>query len=432
MLSDGSGYSSDGDSDRCSRQYGSLDGSDARVILQAASPPSLLASPADLVASPPALHQSDSAVPPMVSHPTTAAYSQSAAAGAPPVERSIALAAREPPRATYIATRAASDAAARVEPHSPWTGADQNTIGNEIYRLIQHQMPELACKIVGMLLELDPSEVMPLLDDAKMRHKAVCEALEVLSVSHDVRARWILPQLQACYGATPAVMLPLASSGEYDWGFGRLSSLHELASKPNSGVIFAFLQGKEFELRSLRQSVIAPNGARVPWLAIGNSGESPAYVIFSEFDSRLGLDQRLVLRIDGPHVHFPAGRGAAVEALRERVVTAPLCTSFSSAEAVYSSAWGDEFYQSTFSSSTGAAAVATRVTPVGWLPARAPRDRRPPLSRRRPKAGGGLGARNEGRGRGNPRSGPAPTHPSDAVLGHGLGGSSELGRYRSM
>jgi polyadenylate-binding protein len=58
-------------------------------------------------------------------------------------------------------------------------------LGERLFPLVQQQQPELAGKITGMLLEMDNSEVLLLLDNQEALDSKVEEAIEVLK-QHNV------------------------------------------------------------------------------------------------------------------------------------------------------------------------------------------------------------------------------------------------------
>lgn len=62
----------------------------------------------------------------------------------------------------------------------------KNILGESLFPLIYQDHPELASKITGMLLEMDVSEILNLLDSAQDRKSKIDEALEVLKAHKPV------------------------------------------------------------------------------------------------------------------------------------------------------------------------------------------------------------------------------------------------------
>jgi hypothetical protein len=159
--------------------------------------------------------------------------------------------------------------------------------------------------------------------------------------------------------------LPRASTISEDWGIGSLAALPVLMGKAGSGVIDAFLRGKDFELRSASATIAHPDGSRSRLADLATN----SHLVFSEYTASSRIYRRLVLRVHGNHRPFRT-HGQAVAGLKERVLPYALCEHFAeqSGHMLYSEAFGNAFYTSTFGCTTGGSVIATPVTAVGWLP----------------------------------------------------------------
>ena len=86
----------------------------------------------------------------------------------------------QPPGATQSQRRTAEDPLTLSALANASPTLQKNMIGERLYPLIHHTQPELAGKITGMLLEMDNSELLHLLESPDALRMKVAEALEVL------------------------------------------------------------------------------------------------------------------------------------------------------------------------------------------------------------------------------------------------------------
>merc|ERR1719230_1973034 len=63
-------------------------------------------------------------------------------------------------------------------------GMQKQIIGEKIHSLISRQYPDLAGKITGMMLEMDNSELLHLLEDPAQLTAKIAEARRVLGVAN--------------------------------------------------------------------------------------------------------------------------------------------------------------------------------------------------------------------------------------------------------
>merc|ERR1711943_176454 len=86
----------------------------------------------------------------------------------------------QPPGATQSQRRTAEDPLTLSALANASPTLQKNMIGERLYPLIHHTQPEFAGKITGMLLEMDNSELLHLLESPDALQMKVKEALDVL------------------------------------------------------------------------------------------------------------------------------------------------------------------------------------------------------------------------------------------------------------
>ncbi|KAA8516633.1 hypothetical protein F0562_016861 [Nyssa sinensis] len=69
------------------------------------------------------------------------------------------------------------------QPTASWAGQQKQILGERLYPLVQKNKPDLAAKITGMLLEMDNSELLLLLESPESLTAKVEEAVQVLKLS---------------------------------------------------------------------------------------------------------------------------------------------------------------------------------------------------------------------------------------------------------
>merc|ERR1712161_94357 len=99
------------------------------------------------------------------------------AGGAPTQQPPTAPTAQQPPPTPAPAAHEALTAAALA---SATPEMQKNMIGERLYPLIHNSQPDLAGKITGMLLEMDNSELLHLLESDEALNAKITEALQVL------------------------------------------------------------------------------------------------------------------------------------------------------------------------------------------------------------------------------------------------------------
>jgi len=100
--------------------------------------------------------------------------------GVSPAMAPLPLQQPPPPAAAQAQRRAPEDPLTLSALANASPTLQKNMIGERLYPLIHHSQPELAGKITGMLLEMDNSELLHLLESPDALRMKVAEALEVL------------------------------------------------------------------------------------------------------------------------------------------------------------------------------------------------------------------------------------------------------------
>ena len=124
---------------------------------------------------------------------------------------------------------------------------------------------------------------------------------------------------------------------------------------------------KTEELRGRRQRLFWPDGTQGPDLAALQPGDLLMFHEVERVRGGAGRTRRLLLRVGGAHTPYPS-RGAAVAALKQRVVPQSLADGHVSKLHQYTQAWGEEFYSAKFGTATGGAVLATPIVYMAEQP----------------------------------------------------------------